>query len=69
MTLFPPEPNDAISCLLLSRVITEPNFNSILGTEIKSYGGAYPIPSSKHLCSTHNRLSDVLGNLVPSVQF
>ena len=47
----------------------EPNFNSILGTEIKSYGGAYPIPSSNHLCSTHNRLSDFLRNLVPSVQF
>ena len=32
-------------------VITEPNFNSILGTEIKSYRGAYPIPSSNHLCT------------------
>ena len=64
-----PEPNDVIYCLLLPRVITEPNFNSILGTEIKSYGGAYPIPFSNHLCSTHNRLSDVLRNLAPSVQF
>ena len=24
------------------RIITEPNFNSILGMQIKSYGGAYP---------------------------
>ena len=53
--IFSPEPNDVICCLLLPRVITEPNFNSILGMEIKSYGGAYPIPSSNHLCLTHNR--------------
>ena len=55
-TLFSPEPNDVNCCLLFSRVITEPNFNSILGTEIKSYGGAHPFPSSNHLWSTHNRL-------------
>ena len=63
-----PEPNDVIYCLLLPRVITEPNFNSILGTEIKSYGGASPIPSSNHLCSMHNRLSYLLRNLVLFVQ-
>ena len=36
-------------CLILSRVITERNFNSILGTETKSYEGVYPILSSNHL--------------------
>ena len=66
--IFSPEPNDVICCLLLPRVITEPNFNSILGTEIKSYGGASPIPSSNHLCSMHNRLSYLLRNLVLFVQ-
>ena len=48
--------DDVIYCLLLPRLITEPNFNSILGMEIKSYGVAYPIPSSNHLCSTHSDL-------------
>ena len=52
---FSPEPNDVIYCLLLSRVITKRNFNFIPGAEVKIYGGAYPIPSSNHLCSTHNR--------------
>ena len=56
-TLFPPEPNDVICCLLLSSVFDEPNFNSILGVEIKCYGGAYPIPSLNHSCSTHSRLN------------
>ena len=44
--LFSLDSNDvsSIYCLLLSRVITEPNFDSILGTEIKSYGGAYSSP-------------------------
>ena len=56
-TFFFTELNDVIYCLILSRVITEPNFNSVLGTEIKSYGGAYPISFSNHLFSTHNRLS------------
>ena len=55
-TLFSPTPNDVTYCILLSRVINEPNFNSVPGVEIKTYGGAYPIPSSKHLCSMHNRL-------------
>ena len=50
-------------------VITRPNFNSILGTEIKSYGGSYPIPFSNHLSSTHNQLSDVLRNLVQFLRF
>ena len=36
--------------------------------EIKTYGGAYPIPSSNNLCLTHNRLSDVLLDFVPFVQ-
>ena len=68
ITLFSPGPNDVTCCLLLSRVITEPNFNSILGTEIKSYAGAYPILSLNHLCSMLNR-SNVLRNLVPFIQF
>ena len=40
-----------MSCVVsfLSRVITERNFNSILGTETKSYEGVYPILSSNHL--------------------
>ena len=63
-TLFSPEPNDVIYCLLLSRVITEPNFNYISGGEINIYGGAYPIPSSNHLCSTHIRLRYVFQNLL-----
>ena len=66
--IFSPELNDLIYCHLLPRVITEPNFNSILGTEIKSYGGASPIPSSNHLCSMHNRHSYLLRNLVLFVQ-
>ena len=33
---FSPESNDFIYCLLLSRVITESNFNFIIGVEIKS---------------------------------
>ena len=37
MTHFFPEPNDVIYCLSLPRVLAEPNFNSILGMEIKSY--------------------------------
>ena len=41
---------------MMSRVITEPNFNSITGREIKSYRDAYPIPPSNHLYATHNRL-------------
>ena len=57
---FPPEPNDANFCRLLSRVITEPYFNYILGMEIKSYGGTYTIPSSNHLCSTHYRLKSCI---------
>ena len=40
-----------MSCVVsfLSRVITEHNFNSILGTETKSYEGVYTILSSNHL--------------------
>ena len=67
-TLFSPEPNDAIYYLLLLRVITEPNFNSMSRAEIKIYGGAYSIPSSNnHLCSTHNQLRYIFQN-VPSIR-
>ena len=70
MTLFSPQPNDVISCLLLSRVITEPNFNSILSTEIKSYGGAYPIPLlTIYTQRTIDLDSGVLCSLIPFVQF
>ena len=41
-TLFSPAPNDATYCILLSRVISELNFNSVPGVEIKSCWGAYP---------------------------
>ena len=37
-------PNYVTYCILLSRIVTEPNFNSVPGVEIKTYGGAYPIP-------------------------
>ena len=68
-TLFSPEPNDVIYCILLLRVITEPNFNSIPGAEIKTYGGAYPIPlQTIYAQSTASLDSDVLGDLVPFVK-
>ena len=63
-------PNDVICCILLSRIITEPNFNSVLGAEIKTYGGAYPIPlQTIYVQRTTGLDSDVLRDLVPSVQF
>ena len=49
--------------------ITELNFNSVPGAGIKTYEGAYPIPSSNHLCSMHNWLRDVLHDLAPLVPF
>ena len=55
-TLFSPAPNDVTYFILLSRVITESNFNTVQGVKIKTYGGAYPILSSNHLCLMHNRL-------------
>ena len=69
-TLFPPGPNDVICCLLFSRVVNESDFNSILGTEIKSYGGAYPIPlRTIYVQRTIDLNSDVLHNFVLFVQF
>ena len=60
----------------MSRVITEPNFNYMPGAEIKTYVGAYPIPSSNpyktnkfYAESTIGLESDVLSNLVSFVQF
>ena len=55
-TLFFPEPNYVIYCLLLLRAITEPNFNVIQG--------AYSLPSSNHLCSMHNQLKYIFQNLL-----
>ena len=42
--------------LLLSKVITKPNFNSVPRAETKTYRDAYPIPSLNRFSSTHNRL-------------
>ena len=59
-----------ICCLLFSRVVNESDFNSILGTEIKSYGGAYPIPlRTIYAQCTIDLDSDVLHNFVPFAQF
>ena len=68
--LISADPNDVICCLLLSRVITEPNFNSIPGAEIKTYGGAYPSPHRAiYAQCTIDLDSDVLHDLVAFVQF
>ena len=55
-TLFSPAPNDVTYCILLLMVITEPDFKSVPGIEIKTCGGACPISSSNHLWSTHSWL-------------
>ena len=49
-------------CHLLSPFVWYVNY--ISGGEINIYGGAYPIPSSNHLCSTHIRLRYVFQNLL-----
>ena len=53
-------------------IITEPNFNSILGSEINSYGVAYPIPHTPTTIYAQRTVdldSNVLRNLVSFVQF
>ena len=51
-------------CHLLSPFVSFCHFNFMPGAEIKTYGGAYPIPSSNCLCSTHNRLRYIFQNLL-----
>ena len=52
------------------RAITESNFNSIPGAEIKTYGGAYQSPHRAIYAQyTIDLDSDVLHDLVPFVQF
>ena len=54
----------------MSRVITEPDFNSVPGLEIKTYEGAYPIPlRTIYAQRTIGLDSDVLHELVPFIQF
>ena len=63
-------PNDVIYCILLSRVITEPDFNSYQAWKLKLMEVHTPSPlRTIYAQRTIGLDSDVLRDLVPFVQF